>query len=372
MVHCCVLGCRNRSERRSKNITFHSFPKDLTNRSRWINFTGRKNWRPSKHGRLCSSHFEGSCFYKTKYKVYLQNFALPTLCKHDLSSDKARENLYKKSKVRATVLGNYGLLETSIRRVTKKKESQDGESEMEEITENDEQRIEEKKDVQVDMELKLDEMIMSATSALENNEDLENVPLVRMEDVQPDRSVEVVNLPPKCIEVIDGGCVINEDDNSNIGSMVSIQSEEVVYWQDDNSDSSEIIVPDVDPLQLQHLEKPKPKPRVSDSWPTLEILPGGVIKNANKYEYDLSSSYNNILENENKNDAGMYVCAKCSESFDSLILLVKHVRWHEVERKKEMEKNKLKLQSNKKFSSRSCKRKFIIDLKNKCKKPKKT
>lgn len=47
----------------------------------------------------------------------------------------------------------------------------------------------------------------------------------------------------------------------------------------------------------------------------------------------------------NKNEVGdmIYVCAKCSESFDNLIPLVKHVRWHEEERKKENELNKLSM-----------------------------
>ncbi|CAK1595105.1 unnamed protein product [Parnassius mnemosyne] len=201
---------------------------------------------------------------------------------------------------------------------------------------------------------------MSATSALENNEDLENVPLVRMEDVQPDRSSEVINSPRMpCVNDVDDGWVINDDEDSNIGSMVSIQSEEVVNCHEDVSDNVELIVP-------EGLKQPKPK--APESWPTLEILPGGVIKNADRYENELTSMQPTVTD-KNKNEVGemMYVCAKCSDSFDNLILLVKHVRWHEEERKKEKDLARMKLQS-----IETCKRKLISELKTKCKVPKKS
>lgn len=62
------------------------------------------------------------------------------------------------------------------------------------------------------------------------SEDLENVPLVRMADVQPDRSIEYVPESQEVFEtcIIDGEydqCVVEEE--SNIGSMVSIKSEDV-------------------------------------------------------------------------------------------------------------------------------------------------
>lgn len=71
---------------------------------------------------------------------------------------------------------------------------------------------------------------MTSTSALECNEDLDNVILVKMEDVQPDRTSEVYVLgsPPHVNRLIDHdySCVFNDED-SNIGSMVSIHSEDV-------------------------------------------------------------------------------------------------------------------------------------------------
>lgn len=72
------------------------------------------------------------------------------------------------------------------------------------------------------------------------SEDLENVPLVRMSDVQPDRSIEYVPESQEVFEtcIIDGEydeCVV-EDEESNIGSMVSIKSEDV-------NDLGELVLP---------------------------------------------------------------------------------------------------------------------------------
>lgn len=76
-----------------------------------------------------------------------------------------------------------------------------------------------------------------SSNALES-EDLLNVQLVRMEEVQPSRELIINNL------VFNNECVVNDED-SNIGSMVSIQSEDVA----DNGSDAELIVPDVlDPL----------------------------------------------------------------------------------------------------------------------------
>ncbi|CAH2061937.1 unnamed protein product, partial [Iphiclides podalirius] len=217
--------------------------------------------------------------------------------------------------------------------------------------------------------------ISTATSALENSEDLENHPLVRMEDVQPDRSCEVLNIQQiDCVNSIEDACLLNDDDDSNIGSMVSIQSEEVIDYQDDSSDNAELIVPDIlEPRQDEsHSAAEMLKQKAPESWPTLEILPGGVIKNADKYEDDLSLTCPVTDRNKNEVKDMKYVCAKCSESFDNLILLVKHVRWHEEERKKENELKKLKQQSIEKCYIQTCKRKIISEKKTKRKVPKKS
>ncbi|XP_045781342.1 uncharacterized protein LOC123878236 [Maniola jurtina] len=159
---------------------------------------------------------------------------------------------------------------------------------------------------------------MSSTSALECNEDLENVTLVRMEDVQPDRSsdVYVLDTSPYVNSVIDHdySCVFNDED-SNIGSMVLIQSEEVEDFieSQDECKTSEFVVSN------------------PDSWPTLEILPGGVIKHSETFTTSFKSS---LHQNKIKEKDMMYACAKCSQRFKFLYNLVKHVKLHETERKK--------------------------------------
>ncbi|RVE53828.1 hypothetical protein evm_001490 [Chilo suppressalis] len=186
-----------------------------------------------------------------------------------------------------------------------------------------------------------------STSTLEN-EDLDNGPLVRMEDVQParDRPCEVFRLEENKTEPIetyivdhldyDNECVVDDDD-SNIGSMVSIHSEDVVEC-DDSSDS-ELIVPEIQPVKTSSVKLEFPSKVESktppERWPTLEILPGGVIKHSDKCDDELSSLYQNLgNESENDNRDKMYACAKCSQSFKYLYNLVKHVRGHEKEQKK--------------------------------------
>ncbi|KPJ17209.1 hypothetical protein RR48_01558 [Papilio machaon] len=197
---------------------------------------------------------------------------------------------------------------------------------------------------------------MSTTNSLENGEDLENVPLVRMEDVQPDRSVEVTITRTEGDESNDNSCSSTEDEESNTGSIVSVKYEEVIDCTE-NSNHSEQIESNTDPLKLDD----EPKTKESDQWPTLEILPGGVIKNADRYEDDLFTCQ---LEDDNKNDVAMYACAICSESFDELMTLSLHVRDHEQEKKRQ--NNKLRYLENKKNAS---KRK-IIDITSESKVPK--
>jgi hypothetical protein len=91
-------------------------------------------------------------------------------------------------------------------------------------------------------------------SSLEN-EDLDNGPLVRMEDVQParDRSCDTYNsndVKSEAIETYivdhidyDNECIVDDDD-SNIGSMVSIHSEEIVEC--DEGSNSDLVEPEVE------------------------------------------------------------------------------------------------------------------------------
>ncbi|KAM3968736.1 uncharacterized protein ACR2FA_000314 [Aphomia sociella] len=219
------------------------------------------------------------------------------------------------------------------------------------------------------------------TSNIES-EDLENIPLVRMEDVQParDRNCEVYSAEIVEEEVLEtcivdnvdyeNECVVDNDEDSNIGSMVSIHSEEVIEC--DDSDSAELIVPEfIEPREIPIEIEVKPKSEsktAPDSWPTLEILPGGVIKHTEKCEDSLIS--HGKVSNERKEM--MYACAKCSQSFKYLFCLVKHVRWHEDEQKKQRGADlaKLKTKEDKHVCLNSVKRK-VISKTNKRKIPKK-
>ncbi|XP_045457380.1 uncharacterized protein LOC123667543 [Melitaea cinxia] len=225
---------------------------------------------------------------------------------------------------------------------------------------------------------------MSATSALESNEDLENIPLVRMEDVQPDRSSEmyIVNdnetLETCVVDDVDYNVCVNDEEHSNIGSMVSIHSEEVTGV--DDSETPEFIVPEVLPSVTREVpltiivERAEVKQN-PDSWPTLEILPGGVIKHAENYESDLASFYQSG-DIDNEDGDMMYACAKCPERFKFLFCLVKHVKWHEDQKKKEKQGitglSKIKSPEKKYICLHANKRKVISKLKTKCKVPKKS
>uniref|UniRef100_A0A2A4KAK0 C2H2-type domain-containing protein n=1 Tax=Heliothis virescens TaxID=7102 RepID=A0A2A4KAK0_HELVI len=190
------------------------------------------------------------------------------------------------------------------------------------------------------------------SSGLEH-EDLENVALVRMEDVQPsrdriDRTVDLQSPPSDDEEIYetciidkvdyDNECAIDDDSDSNIGSMVSIQSEEMVEEEEECSDTEELIVPEAldpsieimnEPIQRGEEVKIHVKPNQSDSWPTLEILPGGVIKNA----VDCEAFPSKTAEKAPRKGEMMYACAKCPQVFKYLFCLVKHVKWHEEQAK---------------------------------------
>lgn len=190
------------------------------------------------------------------------------------------------------------------------------------------------------------------SSGLEH-EDLENVALVRMEDVQPsrdriDRTVDLQSPPSDDEEIFetciidkveyDNECAIDDDSDSNIGSMVSIQSEEMVEEEEESSGTSELIVPEIldppteiinEPVQRPKEVKTNAKPNQSDSWPTLEILPGGVIKNA----VDCETFPSKTADKTPRKGEMMYACAKCPQVFKYLFCLVKHVKWHEEQAK---------------------------------------
>lgn len=75
---CCAYGCSNHSSKpECKNITFHRFP--LNQKSllkKWLISIKRTNFRPTAHHRICSIHFEDTCFE-------IENFTHRRRIKHD-------------------------------------------------------------------------------------------------------------------------------------------------------------------------------------------------------------------------------------------------------------------------------------------------
>ncbi|CAF4943838.1 unnamed protein product [Pieris macdunnoughi] len=79
MVNCNVYGCKNRTERNQPNITFHRFPNNPQLKDAWIKCTRRINWNPKSHSRICSKHFDPSCFQQKSNRTYLNPHSIPTL-----------------------------------------------------------------------------------------------------------------------------------------------------------------------------------------------------------------------------------------------------------------------------------------------------
>ena len=79
MPHCCAVDCTSGTKDKYKveGVSFHAFPstKDAdkrTLRAKWISNVKRKDWEPTEHSRLCSLHFDSSCFNVTKKQKYEQ------------------------------------------------------------------------------------------------------------------------------------------------------------------------------------------------------------------------------------------------------------------------------------------------------------
>lgn len=66
-------------------IFFIRFPIDPGNRQKWIQATGRQNWIPSKHTRICSEHFEANAYLCNEQFKNLKSSAIPTKKVHEVS-----------------------------------------------------------------------------------------------------------------------------------------------------------------------------------------------------------------------------------------------------------------------------------------------
>ncbi|XP_026738561.1 THAP domain-containing protein 1-like [Trichoplusia ni] len=82
MPSCSVMTCKNDSRKKNipcGGISYHRFPKDPIIKEKWIEATGRQNWRPSKLSTICTEHFENdSVLISKKGYRYLDENAIPT------------------------------------------------------------------------------------------------------------------------------------------------------------------------------------------------------------------------------------------------------------------------------------------------------
>ncbi|XP_026728311.1 THAP domain-containing protein 1-like isoform X2 [Trichoplusia ni] len=80
MPSCSVLTCNVRVADFSEDngLRFHKFPTDDDLRKRWIESTGRRNWKPNKNSFICSKHFRDTDYFiKRSGQRYLKNGAIP-------------------------------------------------------------------------------------------------------------------------------------------------------------------------------------------------------------------------------------------------------------------------------------------------------
>ena len=88
MVMCAVATCSTRSGR--DNVSMFHFPNDPKLRKAWVFKCRRKNYKPSKHARICEYHFADSDFvisrsfaasvgFKEKFNLQLKPDAIPSL-----------------------------------------------------------------------------------------------------------------------------------------------------------------------------------------------------------------------------------------------------------------------------------------------------
>lgn len=58
----------------------HRFPAEIELKNQWIkNVRKDDNWRPTQYTRICSEHFEESCFREGYERRILHSHAVPTI-----------------------------------------------------------------------------------------------------------------------------------------------------------------------------------------------------------------------------------------------------------------------------------------------------
>ena len=103
MVMCAVATCSTRSGR--DNVAMFTFPKEPKLRKAWIFKCRRKNYKPSKHAKICEYHFVDSDFvlsrsfavsvgFNEKFNLQLKPEAIPSL----IPEPKSTSTLLRKKK----------------------------------------------------------------------------------------------------------------------------------------------------------------------------------------------------------------------------------------------------------------------------------
>ena len=121
MVRCVAPGCSNDNCNESgRQLTFFSFPKDAKQRREWVVKMGRAlrgktaYFEPLKNDRLCSAHFENSCFQRDLRAEFaadglleagsvrapkrLKSGAIPTIFSHKRPPSARRESADQQQK----------------------------------------------------------------------------------------------------------------------------------------------------------------------------------------------------------------------------------------------------------------------------------
>ncbi|XP_045765228.1 THAP domain-containing protein 2-like [Maniola jurtina] len=79
---CEAVFCASRSTKgglKAPELSFHRFPTCPEVRNAWLRAIRRENWEPKIHARLCSKHFEPSCYVSGLKIKRLKSDAVPTI-----------------------------------------------------------------------------------------------------------------------------------------------------------------------------------------------------------------------------------------------------------------------------------------------------
>lgn len=75
--YCSAFGCKTKSLKGGPS--FHKFPADKCILQKWLVAIKRENFKPTKHSRLCSDHFENTDFIVRFGQKYLEKSAVPSI-----------------------------------------------------------------------------------------------------------------------------------------------------------------------------------------------------------------------------------------------------------------------------------------------------